>query len=224
MGWSDNWLLIIGTFTGVVGTLNAAVLRFTLQQEEYSLGAEYDRFIAEDLAIFNKLGMRGAHHDHFYKQTMMTRISMATSKVCATPLAVTLTLLLIIGLLIGATVVLWSETSQLLINSITMILESFFLIVLIEAHNIEATGHRVRLHDTLVRRLQLVIVAKRLSLSESERCAAWRSVPSSCHCSCNCDCNCTPKSLLYECPLCACTPCSKGTELDDNVVNVTAPK
>lgn len=50
-----------------------------------------------------------------------------------------------------------------------MILESFFLIVLIDAHNIEATGHRMRLHDILIRRLQLLVIATRL-----DRCAAGR--------------------------------------------------
>lgn len=38
-----QWL-IIGTTTGVIGTFNAAVLRFTLQQEEQTLDREYDRW------------------------------------------------------------------------------------------------------------------------------------------------------------------------------------
>lgn len=44
MGYSDDWWLIIGTTTGVIGTFNAAVLRFTLQQEERTLDEEYDRW------------------------------------------------------------------------------------------------------------------------------------------------------------------------------------
>lgn len=44
MGYSDDWWLIIGTTTGVIGTFNAAVLRFTLQQEERTLDKEYDRW------------------------------------------------------------------------------------------------------------------------------------------------------------------------------------
>ena len=93
----------------------------------------------------------------------MARLSLATSRLCATRTAVLATMLLILALLIGATAVLWNETAQLLVNSVTMILESFFLIVLIDAHNIEATGQRMRLHDILIRRLQLLVIARRLN-------------------------------------------------------------
>ncbi|PRW60542.1 iron zinc ion transporter [Chlorella sorokiniana] len=162
LSWSNNWWLIIGTSTGVIGTFNAAVLRFTLQQEERTLDKEYDRLGEEEQAVFHKLGLPGVHHMHQAKQTLMARISLAVSRACATRAAVLASLLLIAGLLIGATVVLWSETAQLLVNSTTMILESFLLIVLIDAHNIEATGHRMRLHGILIRRLQLLVIVKRL--------------------------------------------------------------
>ncbi|KAI7841078.1 hypothetical protein COHA_005305 [Chlorella ohadii] len=163
MGYSDDWWLIIGTTTGVIGTFNAAVLRFTLQQEERTLDKEYDSLAAEEQAVFKRLGLPGVHHTHQYKETLMVRLSLATSRLCATRTAVLATMLLILALLIGATAVLWNETAQLLVNSVTMILESFFLIVLIDAHNIEATGQRMRLHDILIRRLQLLVIARRLN-------------------------------------------------------------
>ena len=113
--------------------------------------------------MFKRLGLPGVHHTHQYKETLMARLSLATSRLCATRTAVLATMLLILALLIGATAVLWNETAQLLVNSVTMILESFFLIVLIDAHNIEATGQRMRLHDILIRRLQLLVIARRLN-------------------------------------------------------------
>lgn len=50
----------------------------------------------------------------------MTRLSLATSRLCATRGAVMATIFLILGLLIGATAVLWNETAQLLVNSVTV--------------------------------------------------------------------------------------------------------
>lgn len=162
MSWGDNWWLIVGTWTGLAGTFNAAVLRYSLYREERQGKAEYDRLIAQDKAIFRKLGLRGSETSHSFVPTLMSRVSMFASRMCASPWAVTGTLALIIGLLVGATAVLWNETAQLLVNSVTMIVESFFLIVLIDAHNIQATDHRVRLHDLLIRRLQLLVILKRV--------------------------------------------------------------
>jgi low-affinity ferrous iron transport protein len=165
MSWGDNWWLIIGTWSGVVGTFNAAVLRYSLFRQEEKAEKEYDALIEQDKVIFNALGLKCTDQrlDHS-KLGCMTRFSLFTSWVCATPWAVLSTLTLIIGLLIGATVVLWTETAQLLVNSVTMIVESFFLIVLIEAHIIQAARHRVHLHDLLVRRLQLLVILRRIEM------------------------------------------------------------
>lgn len=168
MSWGDNWWLIVGTWTGVVGTFNAAVLRYSLFREETKAKAEYGRLIAEDKAIFSRMGLRATEQTDFFVSTVMTRISLFTSRVCASPWAVGGTLALIVGLLVGATVVLWNETAQLLVNSVTMIVESFFLIVLIDAHNVQAVEHRVRLHDMLLRRLQLLVILRRVGAEAAE--------------------------------------------------------
>ncbi|KAL4515137.1 hypothetical protein Ndes2526A_g09556 [Nannochloris sp. 'desiccata'] len=166
MSWGDNWWLIVGTWTGVVGTFNAAVLRYNLYRQEEKAEAEYDILIEQDKAIFKELGLPCTNQVIDLKPNLMTRLSTFTSWVCATPWAVLATLCLILGLLIGATVVLWNETAQLLVNSVTMIVESFFLIVLIDAHNVQATQHRVRLHDLLMRRLQLLVIHRRVEMDE----------------------------------------------------------
>lgn len=166
MSWGDNWWLIVGTWTGVVGTFNAAVLRYNLYRQEEKAESEYDVLIEQDKAIFKELGLPCNNQVIDFKPNVMTQLSEYTSWVCATPWAVLATLCLILGLLIGATVVLWNETAQLLVNSVTMIVESFFLIVLIDAHNIQATQHRVRLHDLLMRRLQLLVIHRRVEMAE----------------------------------------------------------
>ncbi|KAG7666914.1 hypothetical protein KSW81_000669 [Nannochloris sp. 'desiccata'] len=57
MSWGDNWWLIVGTWTGVVGTFNAAVLRYNLYRQEEKAEAEYDILIEQDKAIFKELGL-----------------------------------------------------------------------------------------------------------------------------------------------------------------------
>lgn len=167
LAWSDNWWLIIGTFTGVVGTFNAAVLRYSLYRFEHKTSHEYDALLEQDRAIFEDLSLPFPNQHIRYKKDVMTRISLFFSWICATPWAVLAILALIIALLIGATVVLWNETAQLLVNSVTMIVESFFLIVLISAHNLQATEHRIRLHDLLMRRLQLLVIIRRVETKEA---------------------------------------------------------
>lgn len=163
MSWGDNWWLIVGTWTGVVGTFNAAVLRYSLFKEEERIGSEYAILTQQDKAIFMELALPcPERRAPTFKPNLMTQISIFISRMCATPWAVLAVLTLIVGLLIGATAALWDETTQLLVNSVTMIVESFFLIVLIKAHNMQATEHRVRLHDLLSRRLQLLVIQNRV--------------------------------------------------------------
>jgi low-affinity ferrous iron transport protein len=179
MNWGDNWWLIIGTWSGVVGTFNAAVLRYSLFRQEEKAGKEYNALIEQDKVIFNALGLKCACDQRKSVENelgCMARLSLFTSWACATPWTVMGTLALIIGLLIGATVVLWCEAAQLLVNSVTMVVESFFLIVLIEAHIIQAAKHRVHLHDLLVRRLQLLVILKRIEMDREDACLLDSSV------------------------------------------------
>ena len=166
MGWGDNWWLIIGTWTGVVGTFNSAVLRYSLYQEEERSSKEYGLLTEQDKELFAVVGLECPEHKTDTDLNLMTRISKFISRICATRWAVFAVLSLITGLLVGATVALWNETAQLLVNSVTMIVESFFLIVLIKAHNMQATDHRIRLHDLLVRRLQLLVIHRRIEMDE----------------------------------------------------------
>lgn len=175
LSWGDNWWLIIGTWTGVVGTFNAAVLRYSLQHQAEKSSKEFDVIFEQDSVLFKELGLQCTNQMSDLKPNLMTRVSMFTSWVCATPWAVLATLALIIGMLVGATIMLWTETAQLFVNSVTMIVESFFLIVLIEAHNIQATQHRLNMHNLLKRRLQLLVVLKRVAMEE----ASSSSKPSS---------------------------------------------
>jgi low-affinity ferrous iron transport protein len=168
MRWGDNWWLIIGTWTGVVGTFNSAVLRYSLYNEEQRSSREYDILTEQDKAIFKEVGLPCPETPMSdFQPDLMARISISISRICATRWAVLAVLTLILGLLVGATVVLWDETVQLLVNSVTMIVDSFFLIVLVKAHNIQATDHRIRLHDLLKRRLQLLAIHRKIEMHEA---------------------------------------------------------
>lgn len=165
MRWGDNWWLIIGTYTGLVGTFNASVLRYSLYNAETKISSEYDALIEEDRKVFEELQIPFPNQELSYETGPMVRLGLSFRCICGTPWTVLTILALIIALVAYATVVLWNQTAQLVVNSVTMIVESFFLIVLIHAQSLHATEHRIRLHDLLMRRLQLLVIHKRVIIS-----------------------------------------------------------
>lgn len=165
LAWGDNWWLIIGTFSGLVGTLNASVLRYSMFRSEKIIEREYDALAEQDSVMYDMLSLPFPNQvSQQSNKGVMIRTSLFFSRICATSWSVIGTMSLIVGLLLGATVVLWNESAQLLVNSVTMIVESFLLLVLINAHNIQASQHRTRLHDILMRRMDLLTVIDQISL------------------------------------------------------------
>jgi len=68
--------------------------------------------------------------------------------------------LLIVGLIIGASAMGWSFTGQLLCNVPPSIIESFFLMILITGHSIGDAKKRFDLHNIYLRRLKLISYIK----------------------------------------------------------------
>ena len=165
LAWGDNWWLIIGTFSGLVGTLNASVLRYSMFRSEKVIEREYDALAEQDSVMYDMLSLPFPNQvSQQSNKGVMIRTSLFFSRICATSWSVIGTMSLIVGLVLGATVVLWNESAQLLVNSVTMIVESFLLLVLISAHNIQASQHRTRLHDILIRRMDLLTVIDQISM------------------------------------------------------------
>ncbi|KAI9482953.1 MAG: Low-affinity iron/zinc ion transport protein fet4 [Benjaminiella poitrasii] len=156
MNWDDNWWLIIGTYTGLVGFVDGFVLRNVYFRQDNVLDEQFDALIDNDKAIFQFLNLYLPEQNVFAKKTFSQRISTRMGDICATPLAVLFSLVVVIGLICVACGMKWNVTGQLLCNTPTMIIEGFLLIVLLQAHNMSNTVRRVQMKDILVRRLCLL--------------------------------------------------------------------
>lgn len=154
--WSDDWWLIIGTYTGLVGFVDGFVLRNVYFRQDSLLDEQFEELTQSDLSIYQYLNMAPPNKYHDRKITFSERISEWMGDMCATPLAVLFSVLVVIGLICFASAEGWNTTAQLVCNTPTMIIEGFLLIVLLQAHNMANTTRRMQMHDILLRRLKLL--------------------------------------------------------------------
>ncbi|CCF57520.1 hypothetical protein KAFR_0C05290 [Kazachstania africana CBS 2517] len=155
--WDDNWWLIIGTYTGLVGFLDGFVIRQVyfriIAHEEYN----YKLVAEKDMELFEILGLTCPEEFNGepakpLKLSLSYKLSSWVNHLCSTQWSVLASIIIILGLIIAASALLWSTTAQLFVNSPTMIIEEFFLIVLLQAHNWADQQRRVEVSALLVRR------------------------------------------------------------------------
>jgi low-affinity ferrous iron transport protein len=132
--FDDNWVLIIGTFTGLVGFIDGFVLRNIYAIDESSAALQFRALMYSDSRLLEVLNIP-VPLEPVKKLSLSERISLATSDLCGHRYASVGAVLVVLGLLVTASILRWSETGQLLCNTPTMIAEGFLLLVLIQAHN-----------------------------------------------------------------------------------------
>ncbi|KAI0462362.1 hypothetical protein LJB42_004453 [Komagataella kurtzmanii] len=152
MNWSDNWWLIIGTYTGLIGFIDGFVLRNVYMRMVNQDESTYARCKEEDKVLFSELGLVFPEEPEVPPATLSYKISVWVNDVCSTTWAVGVSLLIVLGLIICASALRWSEMGQLLCNTPTMIIEGFFLIILMQAHNWADEDVRKEVHSLFVRR------------------------------------------------------------------------
>ncbi|TVY91129.1 Low-affinity iron/zinc ion transport protein [Lachnellula willkommii] len=152
--FNDNWILILGTFTGLIGFVMSFTLRnlFTRAEKE----AEYEfRAIADsDEQLLNMLNVPVPKNPKF-ELSLSARIGVATGEICANQWTWVAAVFTVFALLLTATLMQWSETGQLLCNTPTMIIEGFLLLVLIQASNASVQARSADFNGVLKRRLLL---------------------------------------------------------------------
>ena len=164
MKWNSTWWLIIGTYTGLVGFLDGFVLRLV-----------YLRISAHENVIFFFLFEESAkvmHIDppqktpsHHSKMSFWGyKASVWINIICSSPYAVLVSVLVIIGLIVAASIMHWTTTGQLIANTPTMIIEGFMLIILIQAHNWDDYRRREYLRSFYNGSCSLLSYAKSLKL------------------------------------------------------------
>jgi low-affinity ferrous iron transport protein len=152
--FDDNWVLIIGTFTGLVGFIDGFVLRNIYAIDETSAALQFRALMYSDSRLLEVLNIP-VPLEPVKKLSLSERISLATSDLCGHRHASVGAVLVVVGLLVAASILRWSETGQLLCNTPTMIAEGFLLLVLIQAHNFSNMERGRDFNGLLKRRLLL---------------------------------------------------------------------
>lgn len=165
--WNSNWWLIIGTYTGLVGFVDGFVLRNVYFRQSKILNEHLEALKEKDKDVFSLLNIPITEENHSSnKRSLSFRISNKTVVLCAHPLSVIASLVVVVGLICVATGLLWSETGQLICNTPTMIVEGFLLIVLFQAHNMSNVKRREQFGAVLERRNILKGHLKRSDVKE----------------------------------------------------------
>ncbi|GJN81981.1 low-affinity Fe(2+) transport protein [Purpureocillium lilacinum] len=155
MHFNANWWLLIGTYAGLVGLNDGFVLRNVQKKfDDYEVSAFHEVDLA-DKAIFEDIGQPDPAVDYVPKETLTYRLSMRMGKVCAHEVTVIMGVVLIVGLLAGASAMKWTTTGQLLCNIPPSIIESFFMMILITGHNLSERKRREDYKNLYQRRLDL---------------------------------------------------------------------
>lgn len=163
MSFDSNWWLLIGTYAGLVGLNDGFVLRNVSNVLEGYENNEFIQVTYDDMDVLAVIGITHLNEERVADESLSCRVSIAMGNFCSHELTVVLGAITIIGLIIGASVMGWSVTGQLLCNVPPSLIESFFMIILITGHNIGNAKRRVDLHNIYLRRLKLLSYVKTTS-------------------------------------------------------------
>ena len=185
-----NWWLVIGTYAGLIGLNDGFVLRNVqakfidyendafeaLRLDDMDLAvsfADLDDTTTKVQAIANEKSadveavasteqQSPSLAATARKQSLTDWLSIKMGIICAHQYTVLVGVLFIVGLLVGATVMGWSETGQLICNIPPSIIESFFMMILLTGHNLADAQRREDLNAIYERRLKLWEVVGRV--------------------------------------------------------------
>lgn len=155
MGFNDNWFLIIGTYTGLIGFIDGFILKNVDARETRMANMHFEKLVAQDHKIFSLIGIEVPESTVPVKRSLNMRLSTTLGRWVESTIASYAAVATVITLLIIASAMQWTETGQLLCNTPTMIVEGFLLITLLQAHNMADTKKRMTYEDILNRRLVL---------------------------------------------------------------------
>ncbi|KAH8743384.1 Low affinity iron permease-domain-containing protein [Diaporthe sp. PMI_573] len=156
MAFNSNWWLLIGTYAGLIGLNDGFVLRNVQARLDDYQQAAFGEVILDDSNVFMETGIQPPVTEQVQNNSINFRLSVKLGAICAHEITVVLGVLLIIGLIVGSSLMKWTETGQLLSNIPPSIVESFFMMILITGHNILDSRRRVDLHNLYTRRLRVL--------------------------------------------------------------------
>lgn len=139
MSFNDNWWLLIGTYSGLIGMNDGFVLRNVQNVIELFESKQFEIILEQDKELLACVHTSLDSEKASLKETssfksLSQRISTAVCNLTAHQLTVVIGFVSIMGMLVGASVMHWSLTGQLICNVPPSIIESFFMQVLITGH------------------------------------------------------------------------------------------
>lgn len=135
MHWNANWWLVIGTYTGLIGFIDGFVLREIFYSITHYEQGNFLELLDGSQELLDSIGIPVKLERPKIRETLSNRISLLINQMCSSKWSVVLSFVVVIGLIILASAMRWSETAQLIANTPTMIVEGSFLLILIQAHN-----------------------------------------------------------------------------------------
>lgn len=154
LAFDDNWWLIIGTYTGLVGFVDGFIMKNVDSRETALANQHFARLRVQDAAVFAQLDVPGPESDDAQdgrRPPLMLRLSRGVDGALSATVSSYAAVAIVAALLVVASALQWTETGQLLCNTPTMIVEGFLLAVLLQSHNL-ADARRRRTHEDILQR------------------------------------------------------------------------
>ncbi|KAL7910637.1 putative low affinity iron transporter [Trichoderma velutinum] len=166
MSWDANWWLFIGTYAGLVGLIDGFVLRNVQQRLHQYEETALESAKLEDIALADEICLPTPEKTPINYSSINLLLSNKMGIICAHEITVVTGIVVVIGLIIGASAMKWNLTGQLLCNIPPSIIESFFMMILITGHNLSEAGWRADLDNMYMWRLRLLSYVGQLQYVE----------------------------------------------------------
>ena len=154
MQWSSNWFLISGTYAGLLGMNDGFVFINSYYRDSSYENEQFEEIRLNDLDVFNVLAIEPPK-ELVQSQSIDFRVSVIIGRALAKDYIALSGALIIVGLVVASSVMGWSITGQLVSNVPPSLIETFFMMALITAHNISDAQRRVDIYNMLARRMVL---------------------------------------------------------------------
>ncbi|UKZ76879.1 hypothetical protein TrVFT333_004594 [Trichoderma virens FT-333] len=116
MHWNNNWWLFIGTYAGLIGLIDGFVLRNVQQRLHRYEQLALEEAKLEDTSVSDDISLPLPEKKKVCCNSINYLVSEKMGVVCAHEITVVLGIMLVIGLIIGASIMKWTTTGQLLCN------------------------------------------------------------------------------------------------------------
>ncbi|OJJ95249.1 hypothetical protein ASPACDRAFT_47993 [Aspergillus aculeatus ATCC 16872] len=143
--YDSNWWLLIGTYAGLVGLFDSFVLRNVQSKMHQYIKSQMRMVLNADAALLTELFLAtdDSAGSSAPRQSLSQAVSRQMDAVTSHVLMVMAGFLLTIGCVVASSAMKWSLTGQLISNVPPSIIETFFMLILINGQNdAEASVHR----------------------------------------------------------------------------------